>query len=208
MRFHQGNRRKFILASCCCPLNILVLDSSFKWLLRGTTGGSAGRFTSLGWMLQFERQCSVANTTAQQYLSQADTTHSGHDSQTHRSHRSHSLTAYTSDTYDPFGNTTASRSTGANAIAYTCGEFDAAGLYFYRTRYYNPAFGRFISEDPILPGSGSNASTYTFDNPLLMYDRFGLCPPRPRQFSRSFILGKGRAAASSAACWRSFCLPR
>jgi RHS repeat-associated protein len=37
-----------------------------------------------------------------------------------------------------------------NPFRYTGREFDAeTGLYYYRARYYDPATGRFISEDPI-----------------------------------------------------------
>jgi len=33
---------------------------------------------------------------------------------------------------------------------FTGREYDSeTGLYFYRARYYDPAIGRFISEDPI-----------------------------------------------------------
>ena len=36
-----------------------------------------------------------------------------------------------------------------NSYQYTGRENDGTGLYFYRARYYAPALGRFISEDPI-----------------------------------------------------------
>jgi len=52
--------------------------------------------------------------------------------------------------FDPFGNTTINGSSTTNSYAYTGRELDSPlGLYFYRARYYNPAFGRFISEDPL-----------------------------------------------------------
>jgi RHS repeat-associated protein len=44
-------------------------------------------------------------------------------------------------------------------LRYTGRECDATGLYFYRTRYYSPAFGRFIGEDPIFPRE-RNQSVY------------------------------------------------
>ncbi len=51
--------------------------------------------------------------------------------------------------YDPYGNTTSNGGASANLFQYTGRENDGNGLYSYRARYYSPAFGRFISEDPI-----------------------------------------------------------
>jgi len=66
----------------------------------------------------------------------------------------------TSYVYDPFGNTTVSGSS-SNQFQYTGRENDANGLYYYRARYYNPALGRFISEDPSAFGGG-NANFYAY----------------------------------------------
>ena len=43
-----------------------------------------------------------------------------------------------------------------------------------RARYYAPAFGRFISEDPVQFQSGPNLYRYVRDNPLLFTDPTGL----------------------------------
>jgi len=72
----------------------------------------------------------------------------------------------TSYTFDPFGNTTLSGSSTSNSFAYTGRELDATGLYFYRARYYQPQFGRFISEDPAGLRGGPNFYSYVFDSPL------------------------------------------
>src|SRR5205085_6382898 len=49
--------------------------------------------------------------------------------------------------YDPWGN--AASATGvANPTQYTGREQDETGLMYYRARYYAPALGRFLSEDP------------------------------------------------------------
>ncbi|MGA9389920.1 MAG: RHS repeat-associated core domain-containing protein, partial [Candidatus Sulfotelmatobacter sp.] len=45
--------------------------------------------------------------------------------------------------------------------------------YFYRARYYSPALGRFISEDPIQFSGGINFYQYAADSPLNFVDPFG-----------------------------------
>jgi len=48
---------------------------------------------------------------------------------------------------------------------------DASGLYFMRARYYDPAWGRFLGEDPIW---SSNLYTYARNNPVMWVDPTGL----------------------------------
>jgi RHS repeat-associated protein len=68
--------------------------------------------------------------------------------------------------YDPFGNTTVSGATNANAFQYTGRENEGNGLYFYRARFYSPILGRFVNEDPLgFAGSGTNFYAYGFDSP-------------------------------------------
>jgi RHS repeat-associated protein len=72
--------------------------------------------------------------------------------------------------YDSFGNRTSSTAADFR-FGYTGRELDAeTGLYYYRARYYDPAVGRFISEDPIGFSAGdtnlyryvgNNATNYT-----------------------------------------------
>jgi len=77
--------------------------------------------------------------------------------------------------YDPFGNTTVSGATNANAFQYTGRENEGNGLYYYRARYYSPLLGRFVNEDPLgFEGSGPNFYSYVFDNPINLVDSFGL----------------------------------
>jgi uncharacterized protein RhaS with RHS repeats len=47
-------------------------------------------------------------------------------------------------------------------------------LLYYRARYYNPAWGRFVSADPA--GSGINPYVYAGDNPINHGDPSGLNP--------------------------------
>jgi RHS repeat-associated protein len=77
--------------------------------------------------------------------------------------------------YDPFGGTTGNGGTSTNAFQYTGRENDGNGLYSYRARYYSPAFGRFISEDPIgFAGSGPNFYAYAGNSPMNLVDPLGL----------------------------------
>jgi RHS repeat-associated protein len=48
------------------------------------------------------------------------------------------------------------------------------GLYYYRARYYDPAAGRFLSEDPIGFAGGVNAYRYVGNLPTRFVDPFGL----------------------------------
>jgi RHS repeat-associated protein len=78
-------------------------------------------------------------------------------------------------TYDPFGSTTQSGTTTTSSYAYAGRELDVAGLYFNRTRYYSPAVGRFLSEDPAgFAGSGPNFYAYADDDPTDFNDPFGM----------------------------------
>ena len=59
---------------------------------------------------------------------------------------------------------------------FTGREYDSeTGLYFYRARYYDPAIGRFISEDPIgFSGGDLNLYAYVRNNPVKYKDPLGL----------------------------------
>ncbi len=53
----------------------------------------------------------------------------------------------------------------------------AIGLYFYNARYYDPALGRFIQPDTIVPNPGDpqslNRYSYAANNPLRYTDPSG-----------------------------------
>ena len=61
-----------------------------------------------------------------------------------------------------------------DSYQYTGRENDGTGLYFYRARYYAPALGRFISEDPIGFRGGINRYAYVGDSPLNFVDPHGM----------------------------------
>ena len=69
----------------------------------------------------------------------------------------------------------ASGSTG-NPLRFAARELDATtGLYYVRARWYDPAQGRFISEDPIGLAGGINNYAYAANDPVNLSDPTGLC---------------------------------
>ena len=78
-------------------------------------------------------------------------------------------------TADSFGKTTASTGTLTNPFHYAGREFDQeTGLYDDRARYYDPASGRFLSEDPIGFSGGVDFYAYVANNPVIFTDPSGL----------------------------------
>lgn len=75
--------------------------------------------------------------------------------------------------YDAYGKIEAG-STQAG-YSFTGREWDPeSGLFYYRARYFDPAMGRFISEDPIGIAAGANFYSYALSNPVDFTDPFGL----------------------------------
>src|SRR6185437_2095275 len=82
-------------------------------------------------------------------------------------------TTQTQYSYDPFGSTSTSGAASTNSYQFTGREFDVAGLYYYRARYYSPVTGRFISEDPLGLAAGINEYSYADGDPNLFRDPRG-----------------------------------
>jgi RHS repeat-associated protein len=83
-------------------------------------------------------------------------------------------------TFDSFGKTTASSGSLTNPFQYAGREFDAeTGLYYMRARYFDPATGRFISEDPVGFDGGGDFYEYSFNEPTTFTDPFGLQTQAP-----------------------------
>ena len=58
----------------------------------------------------------------------------------------------------------------------TGGSCVSTGLYYYRARYYQATFGRFVSEDPIeFSGGDTNLYVYVGNSPTNFSDETGLC---------------------------------
>ncbi|MEO0320360.1 MAG: RHS repeat-associated core domain-containing protein [Pseudomonadota bacterium] len=90
--------------------------------------------------------------------------------------------------YTPFGlkwtnpaaNRDSSRGRGARANGYTGHIEDAAsGLTYMQARYYDPALGRFLANDPVGFAEGGpgyfNRYAYTLNNPMSYIDPNGMC---------------------------------
>jgi len=77
--------------------------------------------------------------------------------------------------YGAFGKMKQVQESFANSYAYTGREWDPdAGLYYYRARWYDPAVGRFPSEDPIgFAGGEANVYRYVGNNPINSTDPLG-----------------------------------
>ena len=67
----------------------------------------------------------------------------------------------TSYTYEPFGTATSSGSSSSSSYQFTGRENDGIGLDYYRARYYNPTFQRFVSEDQ-MGFSAGNPNLYEY----------------------------------------------
>jgi RHS repeat-associated protein len=79
--------------------------------------------------------------------------------------------------YDAFGNITNESNPSAKFLyAYTGREWDAdVDIYYYRARWYDPAVGRFLSEDPIGFAAGdTNLQRYVSNSSTIFVDPSGL----------------------------------
>jgi RHS repeat-associated protein len=78
-------------------------------------------------------------------------------------------------TFDSFGKTTTSSGSLTNPFQFASRELDSeTTLYYMRARHFDPATGRFISEDPTRFRAGVNFYAYTLNNPVLYVDPYGL----------------------------------
>jgi RHS repeat-associated protein len=78
-------------------------------------------------------------------------------------------------TYDTLGNITTSTGTLTNPFHFTGRDADSeSNLYYYRTRYYDPTVGRFLSEDFARFGAGQDFYAYVGNNPARFKDPSGL----------------------------------
>jgi len=80
--------------------------------------------------------------------------------------------------YIPYGKTYASLGSVDVHHKFTSQELDdSTGLYFYNARYYDPALGRFISPDTLVPSvfdpQSLNRYSYVRNNPVILTDPTG-----------------------------------
>jgi RHS repeat-associated protein len=76
--------------------------------------------------------------------------------------------------YEPFGATTTTGPATKNSYKFTSREDDGTGMYYTLARYYHPALGRFMSEDPLGELDGMNVFGYVGNNPMNFFDSYGL----------------------------------
>jgi RHS repeat-associated protein len=82
----------------------------------------------------------------------------------------------TTYSYGPYGAVATGGIASADPFQFTGQQNDGAGLYYDHARYYSPALGRFISQDPLgFSGGTPNTYEYTADSPTLFTDPSGLC---------------------------------
>jgi RHS repeat-associated protein len=78
-------------------------------------------------------------------------------------------------TFDLWGKEIAASGSVINSVRFAARELDSeTGLYFNRARYYDPALGRFVSEDPIGLSGGLNLYAYAANEPVGSRDPMGL----------------------------------
>lgn len=83
--------------------------------------------------------------------------------------------------YGVFGNVITKIESVVNQYGYTGRIMDSeSGLMYYRTRYYSPIIGRFITADPIGFMGGINSYSYVVNNPTNLTDPLGLNPLSPK----------------------------
>ena len=77
--------------------------------------------------------------------------------------------------YNTFGGMPNPSETVSNPFRFTGRDYDSeTGLYYYRARYYDSLFGRFLSEDPIRWAGGLNLYRYVKNQPEVLTDPTGL----------------------------------
>ncbi len=101
--------------------------------------------------------------------------------------------------YKAWGETRFASGTAPTTFAYTGQRQEPdLGFYYYKARWYDPALGRFMQADTVIPTSGNPISldrcAYASDNPLKRIDPNGHCdtsfipnPTQPAEFAKTFI---------------------
>jgi RHS repeat-associated protein len=80
--------------------------------------------------------------------------------------------------YGPFGQSNDIGHVG-NPLRYTARRLDSeTGRYYYRARYYEPQWGKFLQADPLGYADGMNAYAYVGHDPVNLVDPYGTTATR------------------------------
>lgn len=97
--------------------------------------------------------------------------------------------------YDPYGNLMAMSGDQAEANPFRFSSKyweEEPGFYYYGYRFYCPAFGRWLSRDPIEEGGGMNIYEFVNNAPLSRFDMLGLWGPNVHHIAtRDWAQGLG-----------------
>ena len=88
--------------------------------------------------------------------------------------------------YDVFGAIRSQTGSSCNYWLFTGEQRDSdSSFYYLRARYYDPAIGRFLAQDPlpvlVCSPDTTNRYTYVLNNPVNFVDRTGLASEGPSQ---------------------------
>jgi RHS repeat-associated protein len=106
--------------------------------------------------------------------------------------------------YLPYGKS----ASAPGSFGYTAQRIDPEtnGLYYYRARHYNPAWGRFLQADPIGYGGGINLYAYVRNDPLNLIDPFGRAALASLgELSPTFYQGISRNTQTALATALDYC---
>ncbi len=106
-------------------------------------------------------------------------------------------------TYDPYGQLLDSAGTlPAGRYRWTGREYDAeTGLYFHRSRFYDPAAGRFVQEDPLGYAGADNPYAYVAGDVLQSRDPMGAFSLPPAQEGCEWWVNVRRRYSDDAIVW-------
>ena len=97
------------------------------------------------------------------------------------------------DTYDPYGNLTASTGSVQDHLLFQGQYLDSEnGLYYLRARYYDPCTGQFLTVDPDVATTHSPYA-YVLGDPLNSMDPLGLSPSE--YFAWCYLFPNGSIAS-------------
>jgi RHS repeat-associated protein len=96
--------------------------------------------------------------------------------------------------YGPFGQSNDIGHVG-NPLRYTARRLDSeTGRYYYRARYYEPQWGKFLQADPLGYADGMNAYAYVGHDPVNLVDPYGTTATRGGYSSSAGNVSTGGSA--------------